>query len=113
VSRHHILPPIVYTPEPRPKKVETRSTRRIQKKETSSLGASGDAEETDEASAFGATRRPAAQSSSNPFTPIEGAERRTQQASGKLSDDTLKTMLQVQETGSAQSTATLDAGAKR
>ena len=27
MSHHHILPPITYTPEPRPKKIETRKRR--------------------------------------------------------------------------------------
>jgi hypothetical protein len=95
VSRHHILPPIVYTP-PAPKKVDSRTTRRIRKRDGTSATSVGDAEETERTSAFDAVRAPAPPPH-DPHAPIEGADSQTQQASGKLSKDTLTTMLQAQE----------------
>jgi hypothetical protein len=98
VSRHHILPPIVYTPVPQPKKAESRrNIRRIQKKGVAESEDVGEAEEAGEVSAYGATARVAAQSLQDPSTPIESAERRIPSTTGKLSDDTLKELLLAQE----------------
>ena len=91
MSRHHILPPIVYTPVPKPKKTESRpKTRRIQNK-----AATEDAEETGEVAASRATRplHPA----QDKFAPVDGAERRIPSTTGKLSEDTLKELLLAQE----------------
>jgi hypothetical protein len=103
VSRHHILPPIVYTPAPRPKKVESRSTRRIQKHDGTSVTDTGDLEDTDEAFVADRAGRPVGDAVPNPFTPIEYGNGQTQQAPGKLSENTLKVMLQAQEIGNAPS----------
>jgi hypothetical protein len=92
VSRHHILPPIVYTPAP-PKPKETRRRRGVGFAE-----ATGDVDETEEtsaasntASARGAAALPQHQ------TPVEAAERRPHPTTGNLSEDTLKAMLEMQE----------------
>jgi hypothetical protein len=98
VSRHHILPPIIYTPVPKPKKAENRpKTRRIQSKAAAASGDVGEAEETGEVSGFGAPAPTAAHPSQTPFTPIDGAERRIPSTTGNLSENTLKELLLAQE----------------
>jgi hypothetical protein len=95
MSRHHILPPIVYVPDPRPKKIENRK-RRIQ------VGGAGMIDELEEA---GETYETTSTGRSNPvfnkplsqnFPAIEGSESKPHY-SGRLSDGTLKAMLQAQE----------------
>ena len=86
MSRHHILPPIVYTP-PAPKPKETKRRRGV--------GYAGDVDETEETSATTNTARGAALPQHQ--TPVEGAERRLHSTTGNLSEDTLKAMLEMQE----------------
>jgi hypothetical protein len=88
VSRHHITPPAVYLPPP-PKPKETRRKRRV----GHAQGAS-DVGESEEAGDITATRnaRPLPQQ-----IPVADAMRKIPLPNGKLSDDTLKAMLQVQE----------------
>lgn len=96
MSRHHILPPIIYTPEP-PKPKETRRRRGVGN--IQGKGATGEADETgetSEVSGFGPAR-PVAQPPQDPFAPIDGAERRIPSTTGKLSDNTLKELLLAQE----------------
>lgn len=102
MSRHHILPPIVYTPAPpKPKKTERRpKTSRLQKKGAAATEEVGDIEETDEVRAFAATR-PAAQPLLDTSTSIEAAERRIPSTTGKLSESTMKELLLAQEQESA------------
>ena len=91
MSRHHILPPIVYTPEP-PKPKETRRRRRV-----GDAGTTGGVEETDEANEA-ETTTPVRNTAVPPHArPVESVERRTPSTTGKLSDDTLKALLAVQE----------------
>jgi hypothetical protein len=95
VSRHHTLPPIVYTPAPpKPKKTERR--RGIW--HVKGKGAPSDAEATEET---GETSSPPPARGVSPLPqhsiPVEAAERRIHSTTGKLSDGTLKTMLEVQE----------------
>jgi hypothetical protein len=62
-----------------------------------SVGETGEAEETFEAIGPG---QPAPAGSKSPlqnFAPIEGAEQKPQQPQGRLSEGTLKVMLQAQE----------------
>jgi hypothetical protein len=49
MSRHHILPPLLYAPEPKPKKVETRK-RRIQVGSFEAMDETGEAYEATAAS---------------------------------------------------------------
>jgi hypothetical protein len=91
MSRHHILPPIVYTPEP-PKPKETRRRRRIGY--TQGTGAADEAAETDQADAAAPVRNTALPQHSRP---IEAVERRNASTTGKLSDGTLKALIEMQE----------------
>jgi hypothetical protein len=92
VSRHHIPPPIVYTPAP-PKPKETRRRRGI-------LGASTveEMEATGEAGETSATApvRNAAPLPQHAKT-VEPAERKSPSTTGNLSADTLKALLEAQE----------------
>jgi hypothetical protein len=92
VSRHHMLPPIVYTPAP-PKPKETRRRRGI-----GTFQGTGDVDETEETSEVSHTgpARGAAVQPRNAL-PIEAAERRQHPTTGNLSEDTLKAMLELQE----------------
>jgi hypothetical protein len=96
MSRHHILPPIVYVPQPKPKKIEPRKSR-IYMRSVGSIEDSGDVEETHQANGFDrslpAGQKPALEN----FTPIEGAERKPPSTTGRLSENTLKAMLLAQE----------------
>jgi hypothetical protein len=97
MSHHHMLPPIVYAPQPKPKKIEPRKSR------IRTQGAYGvdDAGEIGGISESGEPVLPTAVASEN-FVPVEGAERKPQQPQGRLSESTLKVMLQVQELDQAK-----------
>lgn len=92
MSRHHILPPIVYTPAP-PKPKETRRRRGV-----GYVQGKGDADETEETSEVSNTT-PTRSAAVLPqhSTPVEATERRVPSTTGNLSEDTLKAMLEVQE----------------
>jgi hypothetical protein len=92
VSRHHILPPIVYTPAP-PKPKETKRRRGV-----GFAQGTGDVDETEETSDI-SNAAPARGAAALPqhSIPVEAAERRLHSTTGNLSDGTLKTMLEVQE----------------
>src|SRR5215472_6115500 len=89
VSRHHILPPIVYTPAP-PKPKETRRRRNVG--HAQGTRAADEAEETEEAGEAARITQPRGASATPQHSPIEGAERRIPSPNGKLSDETLKAM---------------------
>jgi hypothetical protein len=99
VSRHHTLPPIVYTPAP-PKPKETRRRRGVGslqgKRATDGVD---EAEETGE-TAFAAPAPNAARLPQH-SVPVEATERRVHSTTGHLSEGTLKAMLEVQEQESA------------
>ena len=101
MSRHHTLPPIVYTPAP-PKPKETRRRRNA----GSAQGTSA-AEEADETEESGAPAQPTfapdAGQAAPGAPPFKTAEQHIPPTAGKLSSDTLKTMLEVQEQTSAES----------
>ena len=96
MSRHLTLPPIAYTPEPRPKKIETRK-RRIQVGTAGTIDEMDETGETHEATGFGpatpAGNKPALQN----FPAIEGPESKPQHPRGRLSESTLKVLLEAQE----------------
>jgi hypothetical protein len=92
MSRHHIMPPVIYTPPP-PKKIETKK-RRI------GIGAPGAFDETAETHESGGS----SESSLVPnkllqqnFPEIEGSDRKPQGPQGRLSQATLSVLLRVQE----------------
>jgi hypothetical protein len=90
MSRHHILPPLAYLP-PEPKKIE-KPKRRLPV---------GDVDETEEA----AQSREASDQPPPPGSvvlktdspAIEGSEHKPHHPQGRLSGDTLRVLLQVQE----------------
>ena len=92
MSRHHMLPPIVYTPAPpKPKKTERR--RGVGYSE-----ATGEADETEAAgdiSHAGPAQRPSTLPRNS--LPVDATERRVHSTTGNLSDGTLKELLLVQE----------------
>jgi hypothetical protein len=93
MSRHHMLPPVVYAPPPKPKKIETRK-RRIQVGSFEGMDETG---ETHEATATGWSTPTLNMLPPQNFPAIEGSESKPQHPRGRLSEDTLKAMLQTQE----------------
>jgi hypothetical protein len=91
MSKHNTLPPIIYTPPPKPKKVETNK-RRIGVSMLDELDGTAD---THEANGTGQSMpvRPPPQN----FPEIEGSDRKPQHPSGRLSQNTLSALLRVQE----------------
>ena len=95
MSHHHMLPPLIYTPPPKPKKIETRKSRgRLQ-----SAGNISDASETEEANESGApaTSAPARRAAQPLQLAIEGADRKPPKRPGMLSQGTLTVLLGAQE----------------
>ena len=98
MSRHHIqLPPIIYIAPPKPKKLERRrKLNRIQLRSANSIKDTNDVAETYENIELG---QPA--SANNPLPdnlyPIDGSERKPNSTLGRLSQDTLRELLLVQE----------------
>jgi hypothetical protein len=94
LSRHHTLPPIVYTPTPpQPKKAERRRGVWSVKGKRAADGA-GATDETGESF----ESLPARGASAPPhLIPVDAAERRVHSTTGHLSEGTLKAMLELQE----------------
>jgi hypothetical protein len=92
MSRHHMLPPIAYTPPPPPKKISKRRPR-------IDVSEGEDIEELSESSqTTGAGRSTATAKKPAPTYPeIEGADRKPKNPQGRLSENTLTVMLQAQE----------------
>jgi hypothetical protein len=88
-----MLTPIAYVPEVKPKKIEPRRSR-IQLRAAGSVDQAGEAEETFEAIGPGLSM-PGGLSLN--FAPVEGADQKPQYPQGRLSEGTLKALLQVQE----------------
>jgi len=88
MSHHHMLMPIVYTPQVKPKKIEPKKSR-IQMRAAGSVDGADEAGETFEAAGI---KLPLQN-----FAPIEGADQKPQHPQGRLSESTLKAMLQAQE----------------
>ncbi|NEU96369.1 hypothetical protein [Bradyrhizobium uaiense] len=89
MSRHHTLPPIITTPPP-PKPKPTRRRRGV----GYAYGASAADEAADVEDGAPVRSAPVVPHHARP---VEAVERRTPSPNGKLSDDTLRAMLEVQE----------------
>jgi hypothetical protein len=96
MSRHHMLPPIVYVPQPKPKKIETRKSR-IQMRSAGTIEDAGEVEETDEPTATGRSTMAGNGATPGNFPTIEGSEHKPRSTTGRLSETTLKAMLAAQE----------------
>jgi hypothetical protein len=98
MSRHHVqLPPLVYVPQPKPKKLERRkSLSAYQIRTGSSVKDTGDAAEIGESFGLGQPP-PANDPHPGEFSAIDGSEPKPEQERGLLSYTTLKEMLLVQE----------------
>jgi hypothetical protein len=96
MSRHHILPPIIYTPPPKPKKIESRKSR-IQLRSTSIIRNSGEIDETEETSGLDRPTPVADKSPTDTETAIKRSERKPKSTTGLLDEGTLKVMLLAQE----------------
>ena len=96
MSRHHILPPIIYTPPPKPKKIESRKSR-IQLRSTSIIRNSGEIDETEETSGLDRPTPVAYKPPTDTETAIKGSERKPKSTTGLLDESTLKVMLLAQE----------------
>lgn len=97
MSRHPTLPPITVTPEP----AQLRETRR--KRSAGSVWAKRTT--ADDLDDLGDSLRTAAPRPGDTATgtPVEAVSQRAPSVSGKLSDDTLKAMLELQEASGDQS----------
>lgn len=91
MSKHHTLPPIVYTAPPKPRKTEKRRA---------SIGLLGEPDETTETRESGASGQPMPAFNALPprdSPEIEGADRKPHHQPGRLSEGTLSVLLQAQE----------------
>ena len=110
MSRHHTLPPVIYTPAPlRPKKAERRrgvwSVKG--KRAADDVDATEETSETSHAApARGASPLP------QHSMPVEATERRIHSKTSNLSANTLKAMLEVQEQEGARAAGGAPAVAK-
>jgi hypothetical protein len=91
-----MLPPIIYVPQPKPKKVETRKSR-IQMRAAGAIKDAGEVEEPYEAAGPGRPVPASYKSALENFPAIEGSEKKPPSTTGLLSEGTLKVMLQAQE----------------
>ncbi|MGB9114761.1 hypothetical protein [Bradyrhizobium sp.] len=96
MSRHHILPPLVYVPQPKPKKIENRK-HRVQVGGAGTFDDMDEAGETSEATAAGRSNPAVNKLPPRNFPAIEGSEGKPQHSGGRLSEGTLKALLQAQE----------------
>ena len=100
MSHHHMLQPIVYTPQVKPKKIETKKSR-IQARGASAVKQTSEAEGVFETSEPDELSPLSQLLGADAFVPVEGAERKPHQQ-GRLSEGTLKVMLEVQESGQSK-----------
>jgi hypothetical protein len=92
MSRHHIMPPVIYTPPP-PKKIEKKKPR-------TGIGMLSEFDETEEARETSGTGQSAPVANrllQQDFPEIEAASRKPRGPQGRLSEGTLKAILEVQE----------------
>ena len=91
MSKHHTLPPIIYTPPPKPKKIE--------KKRRPGIGMLGELDETADAreTSGAGPSTPGVRLPPQNFPEIEGSDRKPRNPSGRLSQSTLSVLLRAQE----------------
>ena len=92
MSRHHIMPPAIYTPPP-PKKIEKKKPRMA-------IGMPSELDETEAARETGASGSPTPAANrllQQKFAEIEDASSKPRHPSGRLSQGTLSELLRVQE----------------
>lgn len=99
MSRHHVmLPPIVYTPVPKPKLARRRrAVGTLNKGASSAVSDLDEADETDETNGLGRPTSTAGPSAANASTPFDASEQCAGTPRGRLSATTLRTLLQAQE----------------
>ena len=94
MSRHHMLPPVIYAPPPKPKKVEPKKKRRP------SVDLFDEVDEAAETSGTSVTGQAALVGLTLPpghMPDIEGPASKPQGPPGRLSHDTLTALLRAQE----------------
>lgn len=96
MSRHHMLPPIIYTPPPKPKKIENRKSR-IQHRSAGKIRDAADVDEAEATSELGSPAPLSNKASLQAQLPIEGSERKPPSTYGYLSEGTVKALLVTQE----------------
>lgn len=100
MSRHHMLPPIQYTPVQKPKKAESRPRlRRLNKSSTGGVDDLSELDETADVQAPRAASAPngtAATAMAGAMSDSDTVERKPG-ALGKLSNGTMKVLLDAQE----------------
>jgi hypothetical protein len=96
MSRHHMLPPIVYVPQAKPKKIEPRKSR-IHMRAAGTVEDADDVEETYQPIGPGQSTLVGSRPPLDNFSPVEGSERKPQRTPGLLSESTLKVLLLAQE----------------
>jgi hypothetical protein len=96
MSRHHILPPLVYVPQPKPKKIENRK-RRIQVGGAGTVDDMDEAGKASEATTAGRSTPAFKEPPLQNFPAIEGSESKPQHPGSRLSEGTLKALLEAQE----------------
>lgn len=99
MSRHHVtLPPITYTPVPKPKTTRRRvGVGRLQKDGASSVSDVDETEDSGDARPVGRQIAPIAGRSGDDSPGSDQQRRRTGPTTGRLSETTLRTLLLVQE----------------
>ena len=92
MSRHHVLPPLAYVPQPTPKRIENRK-RRV----GDTVDDMDEVGETWEATAAGGPAPFVTKLPPQNLPAIEGPASKPPHPGGRLSEDTLKAILQAQE----------------
>jgi hypothetical protein len=98
MSHHHMLPPIIYTPPPKPKRIEKRKSR-IQARPAGEISDTDEIDETGETTGLGPPVPLTNKLALNLQIPIEGPERKPHSTRGFLSEATLTALLVAQEIG--------------
>jgi hypothetical protein len=100
MSHHYMLQPLVYAPQVKPKKVETKKSR-IQARGATAVRETSETEEVFETSEPEELSPLSQLLGADAFVPVEGADSKPHQH-GRLSYGTLKVMLEVQEIGQSK-----------